>query len=133
MKSILLFWFISLVVAINKRDLEEQVPLYLSDLLSHGNIISVYEDYTISDNDFTIIVQKSGIRITLPDYDGSKGRMIFIKNESEDDIYVKGTLVINPNFSLRNYEPGVERIIHQSEGVMFHNDGKMWHDLHFSA
>jgi len=94
------------------------------------NIITISSDYTVAPDDFTVIVKQSGTKITLPDYERSKGRLVAIKNASEGNISVRGTIYPNPNAELNN--DGGERVIQAEKSLLFQNDGKYWIPFNFS-
>lgn len=97
----------------------------------YTNIITVSEDYEIHADDHTIIVDQPGVEVTLPDYAGSKGRIIYILNISENEILAVGNIALPPDMSFKRGDDGliVGFIIRPSEGLRFQNDGEKWHAL----
>lgn len=123
MKFIILLCYVSLSIAFSHIIGMHQE---LNNDARHVNTIIISSDYTVTADDFMIIVKQSGSKIVLPDHLKSKGRLVAIKNISEGDILAIGTIVGNHNTIRRNDNHISECMIHPNQSLLFRSDGKQW-------
>lgn len=90
--------------------------------LTRPNIVSTTGDYTIQDNDYTV-VGTSGITVTLPSASPSENRVVYVKNIGASTMTISaqsGEVIDGSNtFNLAN----------QYDAVKLQSDGSGWHIL----
>jgi len=86
----------------------------------YANINSVSGDYTVAFNDYTVLETAAASTVTLPSYNGSKGRIVYISNTSSGSITVAGNIRGASTITLPAGLAG-----------MFQNDGNKWNYINF--